>query len=590
MRLATPALFIALVLLATSLTACTAMKQPENADGVLDPIVSNVGDAIVIDVDPSSTLAVAVPGLGRITAPSQAFSTAGQIVIQPLNSRTGEGAAITTDGPGFDLSLRDTTIVSPLTIYFDDPAIAQSLPPGAIPVVAHMPDGGQWEAKKIELTAEGVPYLITDEFSPNLFGWFPLPDWLTSLPARFEQWATTSYPQRECVGGGPDWASVADSTDLVHTCLISNTDSVSGAVRAEVQIQSNRERFQWVHVPSGHDYIWVDGQPAELRGAISALSAKGQDSYVLLGPGQWMSVGYRQPPQGQQSLDLTFEVTGDDQTNGLNFLAGLLDVAIDPRNSGSWASLLVVAAQCRDQLTNFGELAVCVATQAVGNLSDPNKAVAAAKSVLGEGYGDAFRSQWTKVATRLHALGIVVSLVSVIDWFRKTVVEVFDGLVGVDNLDLSRIGLQLTSPAAAPPVPAPAEPAPVPPPAAQPPPSPPQVPAPAPAPNTPSTSWKVSLTRAGDTITYSWENMPTGMWSQVDRFRCWRYTEQTHPGGWVSDGCGEKTGYVGFPSGSGKVSFTYPGANDSFSVEPWKYGPWLNVGESCGGDASGNNC
>lgn len=84
--------------------------------------------------------------------------------------------------------------------------------------------------------------------------------------------------------------------------------------------------------------------------------------------------------------------------------------------------------------------------------------------------------------------------------------------------------------------------------------------------------------------------MPAGVWSQVDRFRCWRYTEQTHPGGWATDGCGQQAGFAGFPVGTGQVSFTYAGATDAFSVEPWKYGPWLNVGESCGGDASGNNC
>lgn len=118
--------------------------------------------------------------------------------------------------------------------------------------------------------------------------------------------------------------------------------------------------------------------------------------------------------------------------------------------------------------------------------------------------------------------------------------------------------------------PTPADPAP---PVSDPAPAPPP---PAPAPG-PARAW---VTRVGDTITYSWENMPAGMWDQVTRFRCWRYTKETHPGGWATDGCGEQTGFSGFPSGSGSVSFTYGGANDSFSVEPWKYGPWLKVGES----------
>ena len=567
------------VIISLAVAGCSTPAPSGTKDTILSPLVTENGDAIVIDVDEAHPLAVEIPGLGRITAPSHAFSSDGQIVVQPLKSTTGDGAAITTDGPGFDLDLRGTTIVSPLTIYFDDPAIAEELPLDAIPVVAHLPDGGQWETKEIELTPDGVPYLITDEFSPNLFGWFALPDWLTSIPGKFEQWAMTAYPQRECVGGGPSWASVLDTTDLIHTCLISNVDAASGAIRAEVQIQSNRERFQWVRIPSGYDYIWVDGQPSEFRGAIAAFSGKSQDSYVLLWPGEWMSVGYRQAAEGQATRDLEFQVSGDDQTNGLNFLAGLLEVGLgELPNSGSWALLLVVAVQCHDHLTDFGELAICAVEQALSNLSEPKKAVAAAQSILGNGYGDVFQARWTNVATKLHALGVVVALASMIDWFRKTVVELFDGLVGVDNLALSQVQLHLVAPT--PPASAP--------PSAQEPTAP--LPDPAPQPNPPSTSWSVWLSRSGDTITYHWQNMPSGMWSQVDRFRCWRYTEQTHPHGWATDGCGELPGHAGFPAGTGQISFNFAGASDAFSVEPWKYGPWLNVGESCGGDSNGNNC
>lgn len=436
------------VIMSLAVAGCTATAPPKTEVSVLDPIVTNGGQAIVVDVDEARPFAVEIPGLGRITAPSHAFSSDGKIVVQPLKSKTGGSAKITTNGPGFDLKLRGTKIVSPLTIYFDDPAIAKDLPPGAIPVVAHLPDGGKWETKEIQLTPDGVPYLITDKFSPNLFGWLKLPDWLTSIPSKFQQWAMTSYPARECVGGGPSWASVSDTTDIVHTCLISNVDSASGAVRAEVQLQSNRERFQWVHIPSGYDYIWVDGQPTEIRNSIAALSGKSKDSYVLLWPGQWMSVGYRQPAQGQTNLDLTFQVSGDNQTNGLNFLSGLLDVGLDQLpNSGNWALLLVVALQCHDHLSDFGELALCAAQQAVSNLKEPQKAAAAAQSILGNGYGDVFVSRWTSVATKLRALGTVVSLASMINWFRKTVVELFDDLVGVDNLALSQDQLHLVAPA-----------------------------------------------------------------------------------------------------------------------------------------------
>lgn len=270
------------------------------------------------------------------------------------------------------------------------------------------------------------------------------------------------------------------------------------------------------------------------------------------------------------------------------------------KNSGSWVSLIVLAAECREDLTDIGGLAIYVVEQAVGNLKDPKKAVAAAESILGEGYGEQSLAQWTKTATKLQALGIVVSLASMIDWFRKTIVETFDVAVSIDNIGTTHVLMNLKAPARPAPPPPPTQQPAAPPAAAQAPleqPAVPSTPAPpstqgplAPAPAPPSDMWTVSLTRSGDTITYHWQNMPSGMWSQVDRFRCWRYTEQGHPSGWGVDGCGEQTGYLGFPSGSGQVSFTYVGANNGFSVEPWKYGPWLNVGEECGGDARANNC
>lgn len=142
-------------------------------------------------------------------------------------------------------------------------------------------------------------------------------------------------------------------------------------------------------------------------------------------------------------------------------------------------------------------------------------------------------------------------------------------------------------PSQAPPLPAasPAQPAPQPAPV-QPAPAPVrQAPAPAPVQQAPAPAQpsplpeKAWVDRNGDTITYHWQSIPGGQWSQVDRFRCWRYTRDTHPHGWDADGCGQQTGFSGYPSGTGQLSFSVPGATDSFSIEPWKYGPWLNVGE-----------
>lgn len=90
-----------------------------------------------------------------------------------------------------------------------------------------------------------------------------------------------------------------------------------------------------------------------------------------------------------------------------------------------------------------------------------------------------------------------------------------------------------------------------------------------------SNPWQAWLTRSGNVLTYHWKNVDPGAWPQVTMFRCWNVPRMTQQGSanMVATTPGSIT------AGAGQISITCPSANDNFSVEPWKYGPWLNVGE-----------
>jgi hypothetical protein len=87
------------------------------------------------------------------------------------------------------------------------------------------------------------------------------------------------------------------------------------------------------------------------------------------------------------------------------------------------------------------------------------------------------------------------------------------------------------------------------------------------------------VTRSGDTLTYNWANQIGNPYPQVSLFRA--YTRSTNPisdgGPWATYGCGSEVSGT-LAASSGSISITCPGATDSYSVEPYKYGPWLQVG------------
>lgn len=141
-------------------------------------------------------------------------------------------------------------------------------------------------------------------FSPNIPAWIDPKAWMRVLGngmAALFGGRTTPNP---CRGGGPPWATLANQSDEVHTCLVSDKDGSSGAIRAEAQIQSNRGFALSLTIPAGADYTWVGDQPRFYREAIARLIHADPNQTVLLAANATTTAGYRQPAQAE---GLTFQ-------------------------------------------------------------------------------------------------------------------------------------------------------------------------------------------------------------------------------------------------------------------------------------------
>ncbi|GAB3841590.1 hypothetical protein [Dactylosporangium cerinum] len=407
----TAAAIIACCAVLASASGCTTKQANESQPGsdLPTPTVQAKGDAIVVAVAPDQPIAVAVPGLGHLTAPAGTFSAPGKLIARRLQSDSQDGSLVVVGGSGVDVAFEGTSLVSPITVLFDDPAATRDLPKDALPVVLHKPDGGDWEAKLLSRTADGVPYISTREFSPNLLGWIPIPGWIRNLADSFADFTTQRTDARPCGGpAAPGWSSVDKRTTLVHLCSITNAD------RAEIQVQSNRRFYQWVGVPAGADYIWVEGQPDPLRRVIAKVTGHDIGSNVLLAGNGRFTAGYKQPAQTARK---DFNAYLDPWSAGLS--VGISVLGLNPSTNVSSAVLIV--AKCVTQLLPFpsadGAKAFlgCFVTQALKNLENPDVALSAAKDLFGEAaYAKEAEEGLKQAKDRLRYLGRFLKVAGII--------------------------------------------------------------------------------------------------------------------------------------------------------------------------------
>jgi hypothetical protein len=309
-------------------------------------------------------------------------------------------------GTGIDVVFSGVTLSRPLTIAFDTSGKHR---PGSVPVVAHRLPDGSWTLDRASVTRTQMT-VRASSFSLHLPAWFDPRAWLHWLGDRLASLIGGRTPPIDCAGGGPAWASVSKQTDEAHTCLVRNVDPASHAVRAEVQIKSNRGTALEVDIPPGASYTWVQDQPWAARSWVwRTLIHQDPNLMALLPAGATLTAGYLRPYADE---DLSFQVQPSHWSLGYTLIGDIVDVLSSLGAESTSLTTLYLLGKCSGAV-DYGSLSVhnplsmvtfssafkCVLNEALSRLSSPAKAAGAARSLLGPGVDQADLATATKELT-----------------------------------------------------------------------------------------------------------------------------------------------------------------------------------------------
>lgn len=400
-RRTTAALVAAVVLI--SLSACTS-EQPASDE-------PEAGEPLIVDVDPGQPLDLAVPEVGRLTAPVGTFTAPGQLTVTTQDADLSE-LDLVTAGSGVDLTFTDTTLAGPVTVAF---TVGGPPEPDALPIVGHQADDGSWDVIPAQLDADGDITVSTQDFSLVLPGWANPARWWGEFTDRLASLVGGRTDELTC-SGPPGWFHLdARHSDLVHSCATSNRLD-DGTEVAEVQIKSNRGVSVEVTVPGEPEYVYVEGAPWPYRQAVAGWVGFDPNRTVILAAGATMTVGYR---QGYTSAPVSFFVSG---ATGWAFTdtvtRELIEFAVGELSEATFLTFMAqVSASCIAGLEvglsgagldpqDFIAFVGCLTGEVVDELRDEGKAIRMASNIGVQPNGREVADR----AEKLGGLGWLVTL------------------------------------------------------------------------------------------------------------------------------------------------------------------------------------
>jgi hypothetical protein len=274
---------------------------------------------------------------------------------------------------------------------------------------------------------------------------------MTAIGDSIADYATQRTDPRPCPGGAPKWSSTSLRTTLVHLCSITNTDKASKAVRAELQVQSNRRFFQWVGVAPGADYVYVEDEPDWFRTALAKLTKQGRDSAVLVAGNGFLTAGYRQP---KQTTTKAFNGSLDYYSAAFSVADVIMGLDVRDTVAGSF----VILAHCATDgeiaafpnLESVQDLVKCFIEDSLKSLDDPGKAFAQALDLYGEaGYAKEAETSLRKSITRLRFLGRLIKIIGVAGVITSTFSQLPDAFSEWGNDHPGAFTMKLTGSAVA---------------------------------------------------------------------------------------------------------------------------------------------
>jgi hypothetical protein len=437
-RGAVGALVVLCTLLGVAAAGCSFGHRDKSPHSAPVPDVTGHawGEPVSVKVSPDQPFTVTVPGAVVIEGVAGSVSGSGTITAQALDGDAADSSAVHVAGHGVDVTFDGTTLTRRVTVTF----LGVALPGGSAETrsaVLHQRDDGRTEILPAQaLTGDRLRFQ-TRSFSPNFPINIDLGRWFSD---RFDSLADLvsgrTDPDR-CAGGAPSWATLTSTTDMVHACAITNADS-AGRPRAEVQFKTNRRFWMVAQVPRGAAYVWVKDQPDPVRTALAELDSENRDNYVFLKPGDGvMTAGYYQPADGSRTVRFEFGTDGLSQLLSLtNAMLGGLDVGGRP----ALAAAALLVAKCKEEVPGllggfrekFLDFLGCVGQEVAGQLSDSDKAFAAAMNLFGDaGYARDASNAVSKAKSGLQILGWFAKAAGVLAVLRNEAFHVVDEVVAL---------------------------------------------------------------------------------------------------------------------------------------------------------------
>jgi len=359
--------------------------------------------------------------VATITGPAGSFLGSGTVTVSAVRAALPYGGSLAAAGTGIDVAFFGVRLSRPLTITFD---VTGRPAPGDVPVVAHRLPDGTWSLAVAAVSA-GRMTVRVQAFSPHLPAWLNPAAWMHWLGDRLASLIGGRTAPIACAGGGPAWASVSRQTDEAHTCLIPSVDAASHAVRAEVQIKSNRGTALEVDIPAGADYTWVQDQPWAVRSWVwGHVIHQDPNLMALLPAGATLTAGYRRPAADE---NLSFQVTASYWSLAYSLIGDIVDALSGLAADATGMTTLYLVTKCSGAVdygtlsvhnplstATFGSAMTCVINEALSNLTDRDTTRAAARSLVGDAASQqdqaAASSELASVGSKLRALGWVVTL------------------------------------------------------------------------------------------------------------------------------------------------------------------------------------
>jgi hypothetical protein len=272
--------------------------------------------------------------------------------------------------------------------------------------------------------------VTTADLSFRAPAWLNPVEWVRSLWAAAARAVTGHTAPPSCADASLPWATLTKQTTMLHACMKANPDT-NQEVRAEAFLKSNRGFYLKVSHTPGADYLWQ--QDAEtLFGAAAARFLDGAGVRIVP-PGAQLSVGYRRPPlDTQQTITPYLDLT----TVALSTVAPLLGLFVTDDRAG-FAGLYAVQACGHTFPAGTGDVEgwwgvfQCVFTDALPQLADERKALAAARSLL-EGAPGIYSIEGAKILTdvagKLQLLAKAIKVIGLVGVIRDEIAMTLDGL------------------------------------------------------------------------------------------------------------------------------------------------------------------